>query len=416
MTQKNLQRPKLWTRYFIAVILMEVILSMAMTVMDNVLAIYADDVTGSKSYGGQLTTAFTFGAIALSPFVGRLIDRRGRQKVAVVGLALYAAICFACMLTDEKAVFLSLRVVQGFAKAIAQITVVVMAADVIPKERMAEGLGYDSLGFAISFAIGPTIAMALLGDGRYDLVFGTCGCLLLLAVGLCLTMNYEKTGRYELEMQADDGRRGIKKFVEPTALPGALVRFFGNFAAACVIVFVMLFATSVLGYNNLQMSGFFFCASAGMLISRLFGRVIDRHDPLIILIPALLMMTVCLLLLALGAREYYVLYLIAGLCFGLEEGSAYPGLRAVAVLDAPGDRKGVVNSMLDFAMDGGIMLGSFVLGFVIDAGSAPDQYDGFQTMFLIGAVCAVLAAVFAAIFYNKKARAKRVARYNGEGA
>lgn len=416
MQKQTSPRPKLWTRYFIAVILMEVILAMAMTIMDNVLALYADDMTGSKSYGGQLTTAFTFGAMALSPFVGRLIDRRGRQKVAALGLLVYALICFACMVTDEKALFLSLRVVQGFAKAAAQISVVVMAVDVIPKERMGEGLGYDALGFTIAFAIGPTVAMSLLGDGNYNLVFGTCGALLLVAVGLCLSMNYEKTGRYELERQGDDGRRGLRRFVEPTALPGALVRFFINVAAACIIVFVVLYATVVLHYNTLQMSGFFFCAGGGMLLSRLFGRVIDRHDPLIILVPALLMMAVSQMLLALGAREHYPLFLLAGLCFGLEEGSAYPGLRAVTVLDAPEDRKGVVNSMLDFAMDGGIMLGSFLFGFVIDAGRLADQYDGYQNMFYLGSACAVLAAIAAAVFYNKKARAKRIARYAQEGA
>ena len=151
-----------------------------------------------------------------------------------------------------------------------------------------------------------------------------------------------------------------------------------------------------------------------MLLSRLFGWVIDRHDPLIILIPSLLMMALCLVLLATGARAQYPLFLLAGFCFGLEEGSAYPGLRAVTVLDAPEDRKGVVNSMLDFAMDAGIMLGSFLFGFVIDAGKAADQYDGFQHMFCIGAGCAVLAALFAAVFFNKKARQRRIARCVGE--
>ena len=414
--QTKSPRPKLWTRYFIAVIFIEIILCMCMTIMDNVLALYAEEMTGSKSYSGQLTTAFTFGAIAMSLFVGRLIDRRGRQKVAFLGLVVYALICFACMLTEEKAVFLALRVVQGFAKAVAQITVVVMAADVIPKERMGEGLGFDALGATIAFAIGPTVALSLLGDGRYTLTFAACGILLLIAAGLCLTLNYEKSGRYALERQSDDGRRGLQRFIEPTALPGALVRFFINAACSCVIVFVILFANTVLHYNTLQVSGFFFCAGGAMLLSRLLGWVIDRHDPLIILIPALLTMVVCMLCLALGARDNYIFFLLAGFCFGLEEGNAYSGLRAVTVLDAPEDRKGVVNSMLDFAMDAGIMLGSFLFGFVIDAGRAADQYDGYQNMFYIGAVCAALAAAFAAIFYNKKARARRVARSKGEKA
>ncbi len=59
------------------------------------------------------------------------------------------------------AVMLFFRIIQGFSFGISGTANMALVAEIIPKERLGEGLGYFGLGQVVSQVIGPVIGVAM---------------------------------------------------------------------------------------------------------------------------------------------------------------------------------------------------------------------------------------------------------------
>lgn len=403
--------PRLWTKYFILICCMGLFTSLVMRLLDNTLAIYANDVWGSKSAGGLLTTTFTFGSIISSALCGSVIDRTGRRKAFIAGAALFVVVTIGLLFTTAEWLVLIIRALQGLGKAVCVVAASSMAADIIPKERMGEGMGYYGLGNTLANAFGPALGIAMISAGSYDLMFGCCAAFYVVVIIMVMFVDYEKKGvpanreeapAVKAEKPAKE-YRGLWTFFEKSALPVSLVTFFGSAGTVCILVFLTLYATDGLGIEN---PGLFFTFSAvTMLVTRMvIGKVVDRHGVVISVVPGIVLSIMMYLLLAFVAPHSYAVFLACGAIYGVSMSMFYPALQAAVVVDAPADRKGVANSTLFFGQDLGILCASAVLGWILEG-------LGYIPMFLSGIVLFAVSIVFCIILMNNKARAKRRKKY-----
>lgn len=396
-------REKLWSGYFILFMILSFIVSTVVFLLDNVLSIYANDVWGSKSGGGLLTTTFTFGAIVATSACGVVIDRTGRKRAIVVGYAMYTAGMVAMCLTTLPGLVYTARVLQGIGKGIVGVSISSAVADILPKSRMGEGMGYYGLGSTLAQAVGPSLGLALIEGGNYKLTFTVCAVCFAVCLFASFFINYEK--KYGLTREdktgalqpADAKYRGVWKLFEKAALPATLVMFMYGAGCTPILIYITLYATDVLRVGNAGL--FFIIAAAAMLITRFtIGRVIDRRGVLgVVIIGNVLGIISNLMLLAFKTSACYYL---CGAVYGFATAMIYPALQAAVIIDSPNDRRGAANSLMLFGLDFGILCASALFGFV-------NEYIGWVAVFVGGAVFYAAGVVLTVLLMSNSARAKR---------
>lgn len=124
----------------------------------------------------QLTlTAFLLGMGAGQLVVGPMSDRRGRRRVLLIGLAVFALASTAMIATPGIEVFLVLRVIQGFAGASGVVIARAVAADLSEGHTAVRALSL----IATLVALGPLIAPPI--GAVIGAAFGWRGVLVFIA-------------------------------------------------------------------------------------------------------------------------------------------------------------------------------------------------------------------------------------------
>ena len=80
---------------------------------------------------------------------------------------------------------LSNRLLHGFAFGIAGTATGTIIAQVIPKTRKGEGIGYFALSMTLATAIGPFIGMFILQHFNFKIIF--VFCLICVAISLVIS-------------------------------------------------------------------------------------------------------------------------------------------------------------------------------------------------------------------------------------
>lgn len=399
MTNK---KEKLWSGYFILFMVLSFIVSTVVYLLDNVLSIYANEVWGSKSGGGLLTTTFTFGAIIATSACGVVIDRTGRKRAIIVGYAMYTLGMAAMCLTSEQALVYLARVLQGVGKGVVGVSVSSAVADILPKSRMGEGMGYYGLGSTLAQAAGPSLGLALIEGGNYHLTFIVCTVCFAVCLAASFFINYEKklgmTRSVEsVSAPADARYHGVWKLFEKAALPATLVMFMYGAGCTPILIYITLYATEVLAVGNAGL--FFVIAAAAMLITRFtIGRIIDKRGILgiVILGNVLGILSNIMLLIFKNDACYY----ICGAVYGFATAMIYPALQAAIIIDSPNDRRGAANSLMLFGLDFGILCASALFGYI-------NEYIGWVAVFVGGGVFYAVGVVLTVLLMSNSARAKR---------
>lgn len=406
------QKSTIWTKDFILACAAALFTNICMRMLDSNLASFASVAWDSKTLGGYLTSMFNVGSIAMAFFAGRMVDLKGRKNCLIFGSLLFGIPSFALFFTDAPAVALAVRLIQGIAKGIVTVASAAIVSDVIPRDRMNEGMGFYNLGGTISFAFGPMMGLALVAQGGYSTMFLVCAALYTVSAFFGIGITYEKkqpTAVPATEKAAaapTKEYRGVWKLIEKKALLPSFVYtlFFGGYA--CILVFLTVYAQEQLLLDSTQIGLFYTVAAVAMLVVRLTcGKLADKFGALCMVVPGQLAMIGALAVLAFFAKGSYPMFLVSGALYGLGNAAVMPALNAVAVVDSPKDRSATANATFYFMMDFGILFASAGFGALIDA--APDAATGYHNTFLISMGILALALVLSVLLFNNKARARR---------
>jgi len=383
----RLLTPRFWlvvasgTAYFVAI-----------GMVIPVLPLYVERRLGGSSVAvGVAVGAFSFGAIALRPFAGRIGDRAGRRILMTGGAAIAGASMLLYTLADAVVPLIALRVMTGIGEAGFFVGASTMITDLSPPHRRGEALSYWSVAVYCGLAFGPALGEMILGDTRYSTVWVVAGLSTLLAATLGSATVDTLTGadreHGEAGGDADHAAAGAGRGRSPllhraALLPGSAL-FLGMVGLTGFIAFVPLYARDV----GLADARFVFLLY-GLLILGVRAAGARLPD-------------------ALGARRGGSLALVtaaAGLALiaawgsvpGLLTGTVvlavgmsllYPVLTTLA-LDGVPDRErasamGTVSTFFDLAAG----VGPFLLGAVVAIAS-------YRVMFGVGAAFSVLGLVF----------------------
>ncbi|WLR44336.1 MFS transporter [Bacillus carboniphilus] len=116
------------------------------------------------------------------PLSGKWLDQYGRKKVFLIARMLFAVCMFLYIGIKGLLFFFFLRFVHGFGFGMATTASGTMAADIIPQERRAEGMGYYSSFASIAMIVGPLLGLFILQIFNYNILFLTCSSFAILSL------------------------------------------------------------------------------------------------------------------------------------------------------------------------------------------------------------------------------------------
>lgn len=394
-------RPKLWTPVFVLVIactLCSFIMGMG---LNSGTTVYLTAVGYGSSLAGVLALVFSLSAAVVRLLAGAVVDAGKCSLAYAGGLAVVTGGALMCAFAEGVAALAVARVLQGAGFSLATTSLAAAAADILPKERLGEGIGYAGLGQALAMSVGPAFALFLVGtDPAANLFFGLA---MVGTLGFCIALfaRYEKkaatlpptcafvTRGNGGQRKKAPSARGLAGIFEPRALPGTLPMAVLTPLNGFGIFFVGAYGAS-LGYDG---AGLFFTVSAlAMIAVRLCsGSFMDRVPALVIFGVACAAGLVCCgLLLAGGSNQ--VLFVAAGAFYGTSLGLAMPVSQTVVNRSTPSERWGAANALFFLLYD--VVIGVFcaIWGFV-------NESFGYSVTICCTAALVALAFVVACVVY-----------------
>jgi predicted MFS family arabinose efflux permease len=376
MQTSSPRQARLWTRDFVMLLGSTLLMWSSFYFLLPVLPLYVvQRLNGTAAQVGLQMTAVGILSVVGRLFCGWACDRWGRRPVQLIFLALFCVAAFSYNLATTFGVLLLIRFLHGLPFGGSTTAGQVVASDLVPAARRGEGIGYYVSAGTVAMAIGPALALAILGPGDFNRLFVAAGLLAAAALVLAWLI------RQPL-VRNPQARFSLASLFERSVLGVSIVGLFIALGYSGIVTFVSLYAQE-LGVAN---AGVFFTLYAvGMLLIRpLAGRLYDRRGPGLVMAGGLALLALSYLALALWRAAPG--YLAAGLLFGLGYGAVIPTVQAMAVSVVPPERRGAANATLFAIFDVGMSIGPYVNGLLAEAG-------GYPMVYLVAAALLVVPAV-----------------------
>ncbi len=338
---------------------------------------------------GSVTAAFYLTAVLLGPWMGTVVDRRGRRRFLTAGALLQAAAAFGFVTVDSVGPLLyALRMLQGAAFAMAFVAGSALAVDEAPPDRLALALGIFGLTMLSNNAIAPVLVEEIGQRAGWGPAFAMASAMGLLAALLSLRVPDRARPAPDVEIPglfAVATRPGAPRMWLVVGLAGA--------AFGVMFTFSQPFAIQ-LGIENVR--SFFVAYTAAALSVRLgLGPFTDRLGRRRVSLAALALYA---LTTAAAAQLGHLGLAAVGAAFGLAHGIFYPTFNALAVEQSGEHERGKAMALFNGAFNVGYMCGVFGLGLVA-------ARVGYPPVFGLGAASAGTA--FLVLLTRRRRRSPR---------
>ena len=375
------QKAPLWTRDFILICLANLTIFLGFQMLLPTLPVYVKHLGGDEAMAGLVIGVFTISAVLIRPFVGMALDVYGRKVIYLVGLLIFLLSSLAYNWVPTVAMLLAIRFIHGFGWGAASTAGGTIAADVIPKQRLGEGMGYYGLAATLSMAVAPAAGLYIIGNAGFTTLFIISAAFGLATFILGSVIHYEKI--------AGAGQRGA--LFERSALRPALVMFFVTTTYGAVVSFIALYGAQR-GIVNI---GIFFTVYALVLtlIRPVAGILVDRRGFNVVVIPGIICIGAAMLVLS--QAQTLPMFLLAGVIYGVGFGSVQPGMQALAVRNVPPNRRGAANATFFSSFDLGIGIGATLWGVV-------SKLTDYSQMYLLASIPALVALVVFIILSDRE--------------
>jgi DHA2 family multidrug resistance protein-like MFS transporter len=177
--------------------IMAIALAITMSVLDSAIAnvalpTIARDLNASPATSIWIVNAYQIAiVISLLPLasLGEIV---GYRRVSQVGLVVFTIASLACALSPSLAALSLARVLQGFGAAGIMSVNGALVRFTYPHRLLGRAVGINALVVAISAAVGPTVASAILAVGHWRWLFGVnvpIGLVAIAIAGFALPAN-----------------------------------------------------------------------------------------------------------------------------------------------------------------------------------------------------------------------------------
>ncbi len=354
------------------------------------LPLYVLDHGGNQGDIGVVMGVFALASAVCRPWVAEMIDRIGRKRsysfgsiLMVVSPLLYLGL--QDPIDTHYPLFLLLRALHGVGLAICFTAVFTFMADILPQDRLNEGIGMFGISGLLGVAIGPVLAEATLARFGFSGLFLTSAGLAAIALLAHQPLQESTCERGTAEQSTFFALLKREKFV----VVGLLSLLFG-FGLASTGGFVAPLAEERgLGFVSVY---FFFYSGGAIAVRFVSGRLADRFGENRMLPYSMVLYMAGIFILPFTHSQ--ALLCLSGMLSGIGHGLLFPQLNTMAVRNEPAAVRGKATGIFTGGIDTGIFAGSVLLGYIGD-------WFGLNVLF----VCAGLSMASAlALFRFRSSR------------
>ncbi|WP_145089020.1 MFS transporter [Sporomusa sp. KB1] len=371
-----MDEPQLCTKDFVIDSIANFLIYVVYYILMVIIAIYAmDKLQASPSEAGFAAGIFILAALFARIFTGRSIEQVGRKRMLYIGLTIYLLSTFLYFKITNLPFLFFIRFLHGAGFGIAATATGTIVANIIPKERRGEGVGYYAMSTTLASAIGPFLGIYLNNHVSFDMIMGLCA--ILLAVSYIAVFFLKVIAPELTEEQLNNMKQfTLNNFIEFKALPIAIIGALLGFCFSSILSFLAPYTREI---NLIDAGSTFFVAySVVILISRpVTGRLFDQKGENIVMYPSFILFAVGLIILS-QVHHGFVL-LLAATFLGLGWGTFLSSGQAIAINVSPQYRMGLATSTFFSLTDGGVGIGPFFLGFLV-------PIIGFRGLYVIMAI------------------------------
>ncbi len=331
--------------------------------------------------------SFALSSVLCRPWISDMVDRIGRRRSYGIGTAIMAFtpflyLFFKGQLEHFYLPLLLVRLFHGIGLAICFTASFTYAADILPEQRLNEGIGMFGATGLIALAVGPLIAELVIKKAGFDLFFVTSAALGIIG----FLMQFTLPESFAPSSRQGQGEPFFSILKRKRILTVALIAFLFGFGLAASGGFVAPFAKE----KGLALASLYYISYSGAaVVTRLFGgRIADRVGEDSVIPYALVLTGGGLLVLILLGGD--LILVLSGLMSGCGHGFLFPCLNAFIIRDEPISIRGKITGIFTGGIDGGSFAGSIILGYV-------GQVLGFQGLFLVAG-----GALFLGLLIYKK--------------
>ena len=161
----------MWNKYYITLLLIGLITSLSFSMLYTIISAYAVEIGSSLSLAGVVAGVFSISALVLRPISGLIADRRNKKWVFALALLVITTTSLGYAFSRSIPILIFFRILHGAAFGISSTVNISLLSEFIPRNRLAEGLGYFSASQVISRIIGPTLGVNIADLFNYNVLF-----------------------------------------------------------------------------------------------------------------------------------------------------------------------------------------------------------------------------------------------------
>lgn len=398
------KKSTIWSRNFICVFIANSLLVLSHNSVNTLVSTYATYLGAGPKLMGLLTGLFFGVALAMRPVAGPITTRIDNRKLMIFVFSLGSIVNIGYALFHSITPFIVFRILNGVQYALVGSLCTTIAADSLPPEKMASGLGVFGIGSAATMSIAPSIGIWLKDYGAslraldlgFTFVFIFAALSLAVAVIPCFMLYPDKKSSEDL---ANAGKWYTNIASKHTIAP-AFVMMLLCIAYSQFNGYIVPFGAE-LGIDNI---GIFFTVLACFLLATrpLSGRLTDKHGLKKIIIPALIIFAASFVVISFA--KTLPMILVGALIAAIGYGSAQPAVQTMCMQTETPARRAVASNTLYIGIDIGYFIGPLIGGFIKD-------FAMYKDVIRFGVYPTIAALIVFILFWKSfSKRAKEVAQ------
>lgn len=348
-----------------------------------VLPFYVLHIGGSETSVGMLMGIFTLCSVLLRPFQGRDLNRRGRKRLLITGVSLYALAGLGLLLLPSLPFLFLFRAVQGFGWGAFLLAFNTLTLDLAPPGKSGAAVGLMGIAPPFSLAVAPILGehCRIASGSNYFLLFSIVAAVALISLLLSAVLR---------EPQREHVEGHVPTLLSRKVFFPSLIIFFMTFNLGSILTFLPLLGEA----RDIHAVGTFFTVFAlTTVFSRpLAGRLSDYLGRPKVFLPGLLIAAAAMIIIALAVNAQQLL--LSAFILGIGFGSAHSSVMAMAADRLPVVERGVGMATFTSAFDLGIVAGSVALGILLN-------WFDFTALFIL---CALLMLAPVAVYFLRYKR------------
>lgn len=393
-----LEKKKLFSKNYVLLMLSGLVVSFGYSMIAPLVTSYGVALGAGLTTAGALTGIYSIAALAIRPFSGYASDVFEKRNICILSTILITLAMLGYCIAPEIRTMFAVRVLHGIAFGIQGTVNIAILYDYVPRERLAEGIGYYSLGQVVSQVCGPGLGIEIKDRFGYRQLFWIITVMSVLAIFFILLTN-RRTEREEERtpvVRKEGFRFSFGKIIAVPCIVYALIGGIFSLENGVVNSFLLL-AAEEKGIDGIS---FFFTLNAAVLfgIRMTVGKVVDRHSLTAIVNVSLL--TSMAAMAAIGGGHFLGIMLVAAVLKAIGQGTGQISLQTACMKKVDAARVGIATSTFYIGADLGQGLGPVICGKI-------SERFGYKTMFYAVAVLMVIACLGFNLYQRRMCRGRQ---------